>query len=1449
MASVQVVNQSLYKPNEKRVPVPYGVLDPKMGTANRTAICETCGQDIKECIGHFGYLQFHYPIYHIGYMKNIIEILQRICKSCGRILLVPREAEYYLKRFRNKQLDIQVRKKLFKDIGDKCKKTTKCFHCGELNGSIKKFGAIKLVHEKYKKKDTEAHTDFKLSLANAGDYNQELSHYIPKAQDALTPSSVLELFKRMPMEDVELLDMDPEVSRPEHLILTHIPVPPLVIRPSVPSDKGTTEDDLSTIMARLVHLNTLIGSAISKGEKVDAIMEAWDNLQQEAALYFNSEQPGIAAKGGEKKSTRSLFQRLKGKYGRFRGNLSGKRVDFSGRTVISPDCNLELFQVGVPELQALVLTYPERVNRYNIDRLRRMVINGPDVHPGANFVTHADNPFAKKSLKWGDRTEIAKKIRIGDIVERHLIDGDYVLFNRQPSLHRLSIMCHQAKVLPYRTLRFNPIDCAPYNADFDGDEMNIHLPQTEEARAEAANLMFLKMNMVTPRNGEPVIACNQDFLTAAYKLSLKNVFFDRSEFCMLCTYVGLAHTSIKLPPPVILKPIEMWTGKQIFTLLIMISTSDAVPIKNVRKGKKQQVQEKPVEVLVNLETPAKNYTSGEHMCIGDGYVCFRNSYHISGNLDKKLLGGDSKVSLFYFLMKNYGVDCAAKCMALVARVGSRWLMNQGFSIGIDDVMPSEKVTQEKRKLLEAGYSQCDKDISKFEEGKLEPHPGCNAEQTIETILNKELSEIRNRAGNMCTQELHWLNAPLNMANCGSKGSTMNISQMVACVGQQSVNGARIQNGFINRTLPHFPLFSRKPDAKGFVSNSFFTGLLPTEFFFHTMAGREGLVDTAVKTADTGYMQRRLMKALEDLATQYDNSVRNSAGFVVQFQYGDDLLDPIHMENTEGRPINFGLLLSHIKLINKPQPGEVGLTPEEIKEYIKTYTEGYPSIERQQHVRKTRTINVDDNYNYFKKAAKTVKKSKKPAIEVETDSVVSELPYSIEFVNKLREFMDGYCTKLDKLRKAMEAKTVDKEHWMSMLDKIEKLTQNQLVKFLEECRYKYERAITEPGQAVGALCAQSVGEPGTQMTLKTFHFAGVASMNVTLGVPRIVEIINGTKGIRTPITEAFLEDPLKDLREQKLPDLTHEQELEKMKRNARDTKGRIEATTLGQVALYIEEVYDSGSSYVAIELDNELLHKLGIVVTVEGAINAIINTPKIGIKAGNISQENGQIRVLPIKTARDEKYFSMQHLLLVLPKVVVAGLHSIPRVVVNLTKNDDGECYNLFCEGSDLLNIMGIRGVDGTKSKTNDIAALCDVLGIEAARSLISEQIHYIMKEYSMSIDARHLKLLSDIMTFKGEIMGITRFGIGKMRESTFMLASFERTTDHLFEAAVHTRQDTVEGVSECIIMGIPIGVGTGMFKLMQSVDTKRQRENGWKKRDSIFLDYSGKLNPIKPKTV
>ncbi|KAG0249377.1 hypothetical protein BG011_009370 [Mortierella polycephala] len=1353
VSEFEVTQRDLYTVQDRQ-PVKYGMLDLRLGTSDKLATCETCGLKQQDCIGHFAHIRLCLPVFHIGYFRAAIVILQNICKTCSRVQLSEMDRRTYLKRLRAPNLENLTRKNVVKAINDKCKKVVHCPYCEATNGTVKKVGALRIVHEKYRaKKVAEEYEQFKNSFNNAIAAAPDMKPHIGKAHEDMNPLRVLNLFKAISDEDCELLGMNPDVGRPEMYLWQNIAVPPVCIRPSVQQDGASNEDDITVKLTEVIFANAHMQAGLNEGIAIHNLMELWDFLQLSVALYINSELPGISnLQPG--KPVRGFCQRLKGKQGRFRGNLSGKRVDFSGRTVISPDPNLRIDQVAVPELVAKNLTYPERVTTHNIDRLRSAIRNGSDVHPGANYVTLGSSNM-KKSLKFGNRELISQELQVGDLVERHLSDGDVVLFNRQPSLHKLSIMAHYAKIRPWRTFRFNECVCNPYNADFDGDEMNLHVPQTEEARTEAIELMGVKNNLVTPRNGTPLIAAIQDFITASYLITQKDLFYDRSQFVQICSYLGDAELKIDIPPPAILKPAQRWTGKQIISVLL----------KPNRDSK----------VLVNLETKTRSYDKVKRpvmdMCRNDGYLVIYNSEIMCGVLDKAIVGDGSKNSLFYIVMRDYGSIEAANCMNRLAKLCARWLGTVGFSIGINDVQPGEILASKKDELVRNAYAHCDDLIHRSLNGQLENQPGCDIEQTLEALISGELSQVRDKVGDICLTELNKYNSPLIMATSGSKGSKINVSQMVACVGQQIISGKRIPNGFQDRSLPHFLKNSKIPPAKGFVRNSFYSGLTPTEFFFHAVSGREGLVDTAVKTAETGYMQRRLMKALEDLTTHYDLSVRNSVGNIIQFTYGSDGLDPAVLEGN-GTPVLFDrnfVSTIHILPVTKD---DKRLLPWQINAYAEKVVE----------------------------SPRWAKNCSKEFIDSLLIYVKTHISGRLKSIREAYDMMSGEHNPGEEYEDMDMDEDVPDEVKKIVNNKLS-VTERQMERFLYICWDKFMKAKIEPASAVGAVGAQSIGEPGTQMTLKTFHFAGVASMNITLGVPRIKEIINAAKMITTPIITTRLVNNM-DVKA------------------ARIVKGRIEKTMLGDIAEFIEEVYKPDECYIGVRLDMDAIRRLQLETDLDEVAKAIGLAPKLKIGTNNVqSHKPDRLRIYVQSKDPAGPYYAIKQLKRALPEIIIKGLTQVNRAVINEIQGSGGK-KELLVEGYGLRELMNTEGVVGTQTRSNHVMEVWKVLGIEAARRTILDEIKSVMDSHGLTIDPRHVMLLGDIMTSKGEVLGITRFGIAKMKDSVMMLASFEKTTDHLFEAALYSKKDAIEGVSECIIMGIPMSIGTGLFKLIKRDDSR-----------------------------
>lgn len=509
------------------------------------------------------------------------------------------------------------------------------------------------------------------------------------------------------------------------------------------------------------------------------------------------------------------------------------------------------------------------------------------------------------------------------------------------------------------------------------------------------------------------------------------------------------------------------------------------------------------------------------------------------------------------------------------------------------------------------------------------------------------------------------------------------------------------------------------------------------------------------------MQRRLVKSLEDLYVAYDMTVRNSTQDIIQFKYGGDGLDPSEMEGTKG-PIDLERVLNHVRATH-PYTSEDPLAGKEVLQLGEKYLE---------------------------------------------DDAFKEL--SPEFKEELKTFLEKYSKRVDKIQSRFFRAT-SKGKALPVERQLERLTFTQLIDFLNSCLDRYQSAVMEPGTAVGALCAQSIGEPGTQMTLKTFHFAGVAAMNITLGVPRILEIINASRSISTPIITAKLKcdtDPEK----------------------ARQVKGRIEKTLLGEVCEYVEEVFLPDDCFLLLKLAMDRIRLLKLEVDAY-SIKYAICTSKLKVKEMDVCVESDTIlTVRPSKTKVSSMYYQLQHLKQHITKVIIKGLPSVNRAVINQNDTSGISQYELLVEGDNLQEVIATYGVDGTRCTSNNTYEVFTSLGIEAARATIIKEITVTMETHGLSVDHRHVMLLADLMTCRGQVLGITRHGLSKMKESVLMLASFEKTADHLFDAAYHGQSNPIKGVSDCIIMGKPMNIGTGVFKLLHS----HKRDSKPRSRNLIF---------------
>ena len=837
-------------------PYPQGLMDLNLGVIDPGLRCKTCDQKASDCPGHFGHIELAKPVIHVGYTRLIRKLLRVTCRSCGRVLLSPDEIEKVVGTDEDSTGD-QISEK---DV----KKERVCPYCGEQQ--------LKINFEKP--------TTFSEVMVEEG----------KKVEHKLTPADIRARLEKIPDEDLVPLGINPKVARPEWTILTVLPVPPVTMRPSIILENGQrSEDDLTHKLVDIIRINQRFKENQDAGAPQLIIEDLWELLQYHVTTYLDNEVAGCPpARHRSGRPLKTLSQRLKGKDGRFRGSLSGKRVNFSSRTVISPDPNLSVSEVGIPRAVANEMTIPVRVTPYNIEELKQIVRTGPvrpDVNApcGANYVIRPDN--RRLRLGTDNLDTVADMVEPGWTVERQLRDGDIVLFNRQPSLHRMSIMSHRVKVMEGRTFRLNPAVCPPYNADFDGDEMNLHVPQTEEARAEASILCSVQENILSPRFGGPIIGGIHDHISGIFMLTHDLRWFNKEETLYLLKPVKIEH----MPPAGKTENgVDYWSNKQVFSQIL----PDALNM--VFKASSCQ----------NCDECKKEG------CERDAYVRINNGNLESGTIDKKAIGA-FEGQIVNRIIRLYGMKRAAEFIDQVTKLSIRGIMIDGFSFGIDD----EDLTKTEYGQIDDVLKTASLDVSRrikiYEDGQLEPMPGRTIEETLEMQIMQVLGKARDLTGQIAGRRLGLGNSAVLMAVSGARGSMLNLTQMAGCIGQQSVRGERIVRGYDDRTLPHFKKGDRGSDAHGFIAHSYKGGLNPTEFFFHAIGGREGLVDTAVRTSQSGYLQRRMINALQDLKVAYDGTVRTTGGRIIQFQYGEDSTDPT--KSAFGDPVDVrGIVESVLK---------------------------------------------------------------------------------------------------------------------------------------------------------------------------------------------------------------------------------------------------------------------------------------------------------------------------------------------------------------------------------------------------------------------------------------------------------------------------------------------------------------------------------------------------------
>jgi DNA-directed RNA polymerase II subunit RPB1 len=1414
-STCKISDHTLYITSQDGIstPSPGGLYDLKMGTIDANVICETCEQKSSLCPGHFGYIELAAPVFHMHFISRILKLLKCICFRCSKLLL-PND-EFI------KGKDIY---ETFDLIYDKSKKIKVC---NNINGC----GANQPT--RYIKEGI----------------GKIFAEWIYKEQEnkkvLMKPDYVLKTFKRITNDDCIKLGFSPDFCRPEWLILTVLPVPPPAVRPSVKQDNNQrSDDDLTYKLIDIVKANSKLQEKIAQGD--DYIDDHITMIQYHCATLINNDTPfgtGVPQANVQRsgRTLKSLQQRVKSKEGRIRGNLMGKRVDFSARTVITPDPNVGIDELGVPIKIASNLTFPETVTKLNINTLKKMILNGYDIYPGVKSIKKLDKSI--KNLKHVDLQKISEEVEEGDIVNRHLIDGDYILFNRQPSLHKMSMMAHKIIVMPADTFRLNVCVTSPYNADFDGDEMNMHVPQSYQTIAELKYLAAVPTQIISPQEGKPCIGLVQDALLGASRLTLENkglkyylpkdikindqFLFNKKIFMNLMMWNGSFNSMNNLIKPIIHNNEKYWTGKQVFSTILP---------------------------EINLKNKDIDIELGQ---LNKGYLIKKNLATSSG-------------SLIHIIFNDFNKDVAADYLNNCQGITNNFLLNTGFSAGVSDLIINKDIVENIKNIINQKKENVLNILDSIQKGLLEKKYHTSLNDEFETLVTNELNKATDEVGKLTRDNLNIINNRfVNMESAGSKGNIINICQMIACVGQCSVDGKRIPTHYKHRTLPHFSQFDNTAESRGFVENSFYSGLKPHEFYFHAMGGREGIIDTAVKTSETGYIQRRLIKALEDVKINYDLTLRNHNDEIIQFLYGEDGYESSKLEKQdislflEPSIINFRYKFNTIDiykyyLLQNIWEKDLNINKERL---YKLYTH---LLDMRIYIIDNIINNIDNDIYQCLNIDRIILNNKIKFRNIQLSNI--ELTY-------LFNELDGLINKLKIKRKDIN-ESYNPSFILHNLIRIKlhpyniyvihKLNKLAFDNIINDIKLKFDKGFAEPGEMIGTITAQSIGEPATQMTLNTFHFAGVAAKsNVTRGVPRLKELLSVSKNIKNPSLSIYLKD-VKEDDIYKIKEIKNTITTTKIKNLISSTAIYFDPditddTTIIQDTENLEIIYQSRlwknfiehSDYkcskecyiskpdsnpesicpyiLIIEFSKKkLLDRSVDMDDIAHIINNEYNSKNSTINC-LLSNDNGShnrllLRIRLLDGDPEEDDFN---LLKVIEKNIlnmkIKGIDNIEgstiRKITNQVYDKDYNIHNkkkiiLDSIGTNLLTVLSLDNIDTYHTISNDIHEVLDVLGIEAARNILIDEFMDVITASGSSLNPRHIHVLVDTMTFSGNIMSIDRFGINRTNYGPIAKASFEEMTDQLYKSAMFGEIDNCKGVSSNVLLGQESICGTGICDIL-----------------------------------
>ena len=970
------------------------------------------------------------------------------------------------------------------------------------------------------------------------------------------------------------------------------------------------------------------------------------------------------------------------------------------------------------------------------------------------------------------------------------------------------------------------------------------MPQSAIAETELRHLAAIPYQLISPASNSPIIGIFQDSLLGSYRFTRSDINF---------------------------------TPREAMNLLMMFNNVDTKKLRE--NGNKITNFDILSQILppVTMVYKTKLFEDNEEYKNSNNVLEIRNGKYVRGQMEKSVLGSSTK-GIIHRICNDFNNMASANFIDDLQNIITEYMKSSSFSVGISDLIADKKTAREIVQVITTQKMEVQNIIDKVHLGIFENNTAQSNNTEFETQVNNTLNKATEQSGKIGRKSLSKDNRFLMIVNSGSKGSLINISQMISCLGQQNVDGKRIPYGFDSRTLPHYSKFDDSPKARGFIENSYITGLTAPELFFHAMGGRIGLIDTAVKTSTTGYIQRRLIKGLEDLKVEYDMTVRNSKGKIVQFSYGDDGFDSTRVENqfiplvgmsVEDIYMHYDILGVNdrdTELLEIYSKGTISRTKKqrpETRAKCKSYIE--KMLVAREEIIKNIFKYKDENGVKLPVAFQNIITNIQGQLNLGSNTTVDITPM------EAFELIEFYFNKIRELHYVPPTELFEIMYYYYLTPKdllvTKRFHRKALVILLETIILKYKQAIVHPGEMVGVIAGQSIGEPTTQLTLNTFHLSGVASKsNVTRGVPRIEEILRLTKNPKNPSLTVHLK-PLDELEQERAIQYANMMEHTKLVDVVKSLQicfdPQEESTRIEDDKLLMEQYYEfenmikdcndeedtsaevvKSKWIIRMEMDAELL--LDKNITMDDIHFAIKNSYYGNDITCVYSDYNSDKLVFRIRMnsnvfkSKKSKGFSEKgitdpldqsddiYLLKnfqdsLLNNIVLRGVNGIenviPRKLQNMVVKEEGkyvkkDVWILDTTGSNLMETLAIDFIDNKRTYSNDIKEVFNVLGIEAARQVLYNEFVDVMEFSDVYINYHHLSLLCDRMTCTKDMVSIFRSGILNDDIGPIAKGTFEVHTEVFLNAARHADFDHMRGVSANVMMGQVGYYGTNAFNLV-----------------------------------